>query len=305
MSAHAWTEADIPDQQGRVFVITGANSGIGFEQARALAAKSATVVLACRTPARGEAARAAILADHPHADIRVSAIDTADLSSVRQFAERTRQEHTRVDVLINNAGVMAIPRQLSVDGFELQLATNHFGHFALTGLLLPLLNATPGSRVVAVSSLAARRGSIHFDDLTLGDAYKPWPAYEQSKLANLVFAQELHRRLQRVGSPIVAVAAHPGISRTNLFSSPGDPWRKQLGAKLFGWMLQPAEFGALPVLYAATAASVRGGDYFGPDSFFEMRGRPAPARIAAAAKDAGICRRLWEMSEQLTGVGYL
>lgn len=305
MSAQPWTENDIPGQKGRVVIITGANSGIGLVQARALAAKSATVVLACRSQLRSEAARAEIIKELPQADVRVMAIDTADLASVRRFAEAVRQTFSRLDLLINNAGVMAIPQQLSVDGFELQMATNHFGHFALTGLLLPLLEATAGSRIVVVSSLAARRGRIHFDDLTLGANYKPWSAYEQTKLANLIFAQELHRRLQRAGSRIVAVAAHPGISRTNLFASPGDLWRKQLGGKLFGWMLQPADRGALPILYAATAEGVSSGDYYGPGSLFESRGWPAPARIAAAAQDEHAARRLWEISERSTGVGYL
>lgn len=302
--AAKWTEADIPDQHGRVAIITGANSGIGFIEARALAARGATVVLACRTPARGEAARASILAGVPQADVRVAQLDTADLASVRRFADEMAQALPRLDLLINNAGVMAIPRQRSVDGFDLQLATNHLGHFALTGLLLPLLEMAPHSRVVTVSSLAANRGRIHFDDLQFEREYDPWTAYYQSKLANLVFALELHRRLQRNGSRVQSLAAHPGISRTNLFYSDGRSWMKQLPPKLFGWLLQPAEQGALPVLHAATAPTARGGEYYGPSQFFEVRGWPAPAAVVTAARDEDTGRRLWTVSEQLTGVSY-
>jgi len=305
MSTQAWTVAAMPGQQGRVAIVTGANCGIGFEQARALTAKGASVVIACRTPAKGDDARRRILAEVPQGDVRVMSIDTADLASVRRFAEQFKKEFSRLDLLINNAGVMAIPKQLSVDGFELQLATNHLGHFALTGLLLPLLEATPGSRVVAVSSLAARRGQIHFDDLTMGDRYKPWPAYEQSKLANLIFGLDLHRRLQRAGSKVVAVAAHPGVSKTNLFSTPGDPLRKKLGSMLLPFMFQPAAQGAVPILFAATAPSIRGGEFIGPDRFGEFRGAPKLAWVTPTARNEETARKLWEVSEQLTGVGYL
>lgn len=305
MVAIRWTEQDIPDQTGRVVVISGANSGIGLAVAHALAQKGARVILACRSQQNGERARGEILTQSPLADVRVSLLDTADLQSVRAFAERTARDFERIDLLINNAGIMAVPQQRSKDGFELQLATNHLGHFALTGLLLPRLQATPGSRVVALSSIAARSGKIDFDDLMGQKKYDPWKAYNQSKLANLMFALELQRRLTRAGAPTIAVAAHPGASLTGLFATPGGSFVKRFMSPMMRFMFQPAERGALPILYAATAPQASPGGYYGPAGFGEMKGPVGAAAVPRQALDVSVAERLWEVSEQLVGVRYL
>lgn len=305
MADKSWTERDIPDQQGRVAVVTGANSGLGFVCASALAAKGATVIMACRSQTNGDQARARILQRVPGVDVRVLLLDTSDLQSVRACAERTVREFERIDLLLNNAGIMAVPRQKSKDGFELQLATNHLGHFALTGLLLPRLGATPGSRVVAVSSIAARSGRIDFDDLMGERKYDTWKAYNQSKLANLMFALELQRRLQSAGMPTTAYAAHPGGSTTNLFATPGAGFVKRVMSPLMGFMFQPAEQGALPQLHAATAPEAKPGGYYGPGGLAEMKGPVRVAPIPRQALDEAVAQRLWKVSEELTGVSYL
>ena len=282
----------MPDQTGRTFVVTGSNSGIGLAAARELAASGARVVMAVRDVAKGEAAAADI-----NGDVDVRALDLADLGSVRAFAEGLGPGD--VDVLVNNAGVMATPRRTTADGFELQFGTNHLGHFALTGLLLDRLR----DRVVTISSPAHRIGRIDFDDLMGERSYQRWRAYGQSKLANLVFMYELQRRLEAAGSPVRSVAAHPGYAATNLqFHTESIQDRLMwLGNRIFA---QSAEQGAWPTLYAATVAGIPGGSYVGPDGFMEQRGHPRIVGASGAARDAETGRRLWDASEELTGVRY-
>jgi NAD(P)-dependent dehydrogenase (short-subunit alcohol dehydrogenase family) len=286
-----WTPAEMSAQSGRTFVVTGANSGIGLAAARELAASGADVVLAVRDTAKGEAAAAA-LSGEPE----VRALDLADLASVRAFAEGLDRD---IDVLVNNAGVMATPHRTTADGFELQLGTNHLGHFALTGLLL----ARVRDRVVTVSSGAHRMGKINFDDLQCERSYRRWPAYAQSKLANLLFVHDLQRRLEAAGSRVRSVAAHPGWAATNLqFHTESIQDRiMAVGNRIFA---QSDERGAWPTLYAATAPDLPGGCYIGPDGFLEQRGHPKLVGCSAAARDEGTARRLWETSEELTGVRY-
>ena len=305
MAGNTWTEKDMPDQSGRVVVITGANSGLGYVASGAFAAKGATVVMACRSQEKGEAARTRLLAAHPGTDLRLSLLDTSDLDSVQQFVDRFLADHGRLDVLLNNAGIMATPEVRTRQGHESQLATNHLGHFALTGRLLPRLLASPGNRVVAVSSLAARSGKINFDDLMLVRKYDPWVAYNQSKLANLMFGLELQRRLQKAGAQTVATIAHPGASSTGLFDTPGGSFIKKVMTPLMGFMFQPAEMGTLPLLYAATAAQAVPGGYYGPGGMGEMKGPVATAKVPPQARDAEAASRLWGFSEELTGVRYL
>ena len=300
-----WNVTDIPDQSGRLAIVTGGSGGLGFEAARALAGKGLVVVIACRSKDKGAAARRLILARYPGADVRVTALDVSSLASVREFAAGMNSRCERIDLLINNAGIMAVPYAASADGFEMQFATNHLGHFALTGLLLPRLAATPGSRVVPVASLAARAGAIDFGDLMGQRRYKPWKAYNQSKLANLLFGIELQRRLAQAGAATSAVTAHPGVSATQLFATPAAEIGKRVFMPLLHPLFQPAERGALPILFAATSALAEPGGYYGPDGLGEMKGFPAPARVPAQARDSETAARLWEVSAQLTGVSYL
>ena len=292
MSASGWTAADLPDLRGRTAVVTGANSGIGRVAAGALAAAGAAVTLAVRDTAKGRTA-----ADAMDGDVRVRQLDLADLGSVRSFADGT--EGT-VDLLVDNAGIMATPEQRTVDGFELQIGTNHLGHFALTNLLLPQV----ADRVVVVSSDLHRNGTIVLDDLNWERRpYRPWGAYSQSKLANLLFALELERRLVAVGSAVRATAAHPGYAATNLQGGTGSWIANLAGAVGNRLIAQSDTMGALPTLYAATA-DIPGGTYIGPDGFRHMRGHPTVDRPAPQALDAGTARRLWELSEELTGVSW-
>ena len=296
---------ELPDQSGRVVIITGANSGLGLAAAHRLASKGATVVLGCRSVPNAEKARAAILAVTPRANVEVGSVDVASLRSVRDFAETIRRRFSALDVLINNAGIMATPRAVSSDGFEMQFATNHLGHFALTGLLLPLMREQKSSRVVAVASIAARSGRIDFDDPMGERRYDAWQAYNQSKLANLMFALELQRRLAKTGSATVAVAAHPGASTTNLFATPGGFFAKRVMSPLMSrFLFQSAERGALPILLAAASPAAQPGGYYGPSGFKEMKGDPGPAVIPRQALDEAVASRLWRLSEQLTGVSY-
>ncbi len=304
-----WTEADIPDQSGRVALITGANSGIGFEAARALAEHGATVVLACRSRAKADEAVAAIANSAPAADVSVLELDLADLDEVTVAAATFLSTHDRLDLLVNNAGLMAIPRQTTVQGYEMQLGVNHLAHFALTGRLLDRLLATPASRVVSISSQGHRPGRIAFDDLQSERSYGPWKAYFQSKLANLLFIAELQRRLVAADSSTLALAAHPGGSRTNLgHENPGGIVNtlghagRPLIERLF---LQSAAMGALPTLRAATDPAVVGGEYFGPDGLGEQRGHPQRrGPVTPRPRTSSTARRLWEVSEELTGVRY-
>ncbi|MFG2650644.1 oxidoreductase [Streptomyces sp. NPDC048436] len=300
-----WTADQIPDQTKRVFVVTGANSGLGLATTRALAARGGHVILAVRDEAKGRRAVTEITAEHPAADLEVRRLDLADLDSVRGFADDLRADHPRLDVLINNAGVMAPPRTLSAQGHESQFACNHLGHFALTGLLLDLLAAGSDPRVVTVSSVNHRQGKLHFDDLNGENGYKPMGFYNQSKLANAVFGQELHRRLAESGSPVRSVLAHPGYTATNLqMGAPIGLWRVVLGRIGNPLFAQSPANGALSQLYAATEPTLEGGEFIGPGGLAELRGAPGKARLSPTATDPGTGRRLWEVSERLTGVRF-
>jgi NAD(P)-dependent dehydrogenase (short-subunit alcohol dehydrogenase family) len=299
-----WTAERIPDQSGRTAVVTGANSGLGLVTARELARKGAHVVLACRNLDKGRAALADVQAAAAisGAAPELEELDLASLDSVRAFAERLTAKHDGIDLLINNAGVMAPPRRRTADGFELQLGTNHLGHFALTGLLLPAMQGRDDARVVTLSSNAHKFGRIAFDNLNGDRRYFRWNAYGQSKLANLLFALELDRRLRASGSTVKSLAAHPGYAATNLQSAAA-PLVDRLVMKLGNLVIaQNDEMGALPVLYAATAPGLEGGAYIGPDGPGEQRGHPKLVRPNRAARDEGTARRLWDVSEQLTGV---
>ncbi|TMB66936.1 MAG: SDR family NAD(P)-dependent oxidoreductase [Chloroflexi bacterium] len=300
-----WTPAEIPDQRGRTAVVTGANSGIGFFAARELARSGARVVLAVRNPEKGAEAALAIQEAVPNGEIEVGSLDLASLASVRGFADWFAREHEALDLLINNAGVMAAqPRQVTSDGFELQFGTNHLGHFALTGLLLDRMAGRDGARVVTVSSGAHRMGRINFDDLEGQRSYGRWRAYGQSKLANLLFAFELDRRLREAGSTIHSLAAHPGYAATNLQFAAAPRLDRMVMAVGNRIMAQSAEMGALPLLYAATYPGLEGGTYVGPDSFFEQRGHPRPVGSTSAARNEDLARRLWAVSEELTSVHF-
>ena len=303
-----WAARDIPDLTGLPAIVTGANSGLGFHTALQLAIHGAPVVLACRQGRRGEDAAQQIRERAPRAQLEVAVLDLADLASVRRFARRFNETHAALAILVNNAGVMAIPHRQTADGFEMQFGTNHLGHFALTGLLLPTLLARKGARVVTVSSMVARIGSINFDDLQGERHYRRWRAYGQSKLANLLFAFELDRRVRAHGLDLISVAAHPGYAATNLQTAGPRMEGKDLQARIaaFGNTLfaQPASMGALPEIYAAVAPGVQGGEYFGPDRFFGQRGYPTRVKAPKAAYDTAVAARLWEVSEQLTGVRF-
>jgi NAD(P)-dependent dehydrogenase (short-subunit alcohol dehydrogenase family) len=302
--ADKWTAGDILDQSGRLAVVTGGNSGLGLVTARELARAGASVVVACRNTAKGNAALEQIRSTAPEAEVEVAALDLADLSSVRAFAENFKSRHEALDFLINNAGVMAPPRRTTVDGFELQFGTNHLGHFALTGLLIGAMEGREDPRVVTVSSGAHHMGRIDFDDLQSEGRYRRWRAYGQSKLANLLFALELDRRLRTAGSPIRSLAAHPGYAATNLQYAAPPIYERVVFAVTNRVLAQSADMGALPILYAATFPDVEGGTYVGPDSFYEQRGHPARARLSRAARDQETASRLWEVSEELTGVKF-
>jgi len=306
-----WTAADMPDQSGRVAVVTGANSGLGLITARELARAGGRVVMAVRDTGRGEQAAESIRAAVPDARVEVAPLDLADLSSVREFAQRFAGENEGLDLLVNNAGVMAPPRCETADGFEMQIGTNHLGHFALTGLLMERLLARPEPRVVTVSSGAHRMGRIDFDDLQGERRYRRWARYGQSKLANLLFARELQRRAEEAGLPLRSVAAHPGYAATNLQSAAARTDRgvfTLLGNAVMAVtnrvMAQSDEMGALPLLYAATVPDLPGGSYVGPDGMFERRGHPTLVGSSKEGQDLDTARRLWEVSEELTGVTY-
>jgi NAD(P)-dependent dehydrogenase (short-subunit alcohol dehydrogenase family) len=293
-----WTEQDVPDQKGRVAVVTGANTGLGFETARMLAERGASVVLAVRNVEKGRQAAARMTGD-----VTVQALDLTSLESIQAAADDLRATHQRIDLLINNAGVMYTPKQTTQDGFEMQFGTNHLGHFALTGLLLDLLLPVPGSRVVTVSSMGHRiRAAIHFDDLQSERSYDRVVAYGQSKLANLMFSYELQRRLAARGTT-AAVAAHPGLSDTELARNSPAVARVLLTA-LAPLIAQKAAMGALPTVRAATDPAVLGGQYYGPDGFFEGRGHPRPVTSSPLSYDVTTQQRLWAVSEDLTGVKF-
>ncbi len=303
-----WTIADALDQTGKVIVITGANSGLGLESTRLLASKGATVVMGCRNTQKGGEAAASVRAKLPKASLEVMAIDLSSLESIAAFSQALAQRYPRVDVLMNNAGVMALPYLKTAERFEMQFGTNHLGHYALTAQVLPLLEAAPAGRVVSVSSVAHRMGKINFDDLNGEKSYSKWPAYGQSKLANLLFTYELERWLRKHGKRSIAVVAHPGYSDTNLQGVGPKMESSSFGAfimKLGGVLLaQSAEMGALPQIYAAIHPELTGGQYVGPDGLMEMSGFPRVVSSNAASRDEAVAARLWQVSEQLTKVAF-
>jgi protochlorophyllide reductase len=302
-----WTSDAIPNQSGRLVLVTGANSGLGLQTCRALVSRGATVLMGCRSLQRGETARQALLPDLQGGAIDLLELDLSDLSQVRSAAQTVTDRYGRLDLLINNAGVMAPPRTISRDGFELQFATNHLGHFALTLALLPLLEQSPGARVVHVSSGAQYFGRIAFDDLQGERRYDRWAAYGQSKLANVMTAVELQQRLAARGSGMLSLAAHPGLARTNLQPSSvalSGSKLEALAYRLMAPLFQSAAMGALPQLFAATAAEAEAGGHYGPDRLGGLKGHPKPVPMAAAARDADQRQRLWAVSEELVGATF-
>ncbi|MFC9795276.1 oxidoreductase [Streptomyces sp. NPDC127584] len=301
-----WTADRIPDQTGRLFLVTGANSGLGLATTRALAGRGGRVILAVRDEEKGRRAVDELVAAGIAPDLlAVRPLDLADLDAVRAFAGRLREEHPRLDVLVNNAGVMAPPRTLSAQGHELQFATNHLGHFALTGLLLDLLAGGRDPRVVTVSSINHRQGGLRLDDLDGERGYAPMAFYNQSKFANTVFGLELHRRLGEAGSPVRSVLAHPGYTATRLQTRDASGLVKLAFGRIGNPLIaQRPERGALPQLYAATEPGLSGGEFIGPDGMGELRGAPVRVRPSDAAADPGTGRTLWELSERLTGVSF-
>lgn len=305
---HEWSWEKMPELNGKLVVITGANAGLGFETTRMLTARGARVVMGCRSVDKAEEAQAKIKAEFPYARLEFIPLDLANLASIRKFAEKFHTVYDRLDVLVNNAGVMAIPFKKTTDGFEMQFGTNHLGHFALTAQLFPLIAKTPQSRIVQVSSNAHKFGKMRFEDPNFSVGYEKWQAYGQSKLANLLFMRELSRRLQARKYDIKSVAAHPGYADTDL---------QMLGPRLEGsklaekamaignkYFAQPAQMGALPIAYAASMPDVLCGEYFGPSGFLEFKGFPKRAEMTKRALNTADSERLWDLSLELTGVKF-
>jgi NAD(P)-dependent dehydrogenase (short-subunit alcohol dehydrogenase family) len=301
-----WTPRQISPQQGQLAIVTGANSGIGYQAAKYLSRAGATVILACRNAEKGEAARAQIVAGQPSAKVEVRILDVADLDSVQRFAAEFLSDERPLDLLINNAGVMAIPeRRTTPQGFEMQFGTNHLGHFALTGLLLPALLRQPESRVVTVASIAHKGGRLNFNDLNAERSYDPRRAYQQSKLANLVFGLEFDRRLRARSAETASVIAHPGVAVTNIVSNGmGAGLQARIAGIAISLFAQSDDRGSWPLLYAATSPQAHGGGYYGPDGIAEIKGNPVEVKPKSQALDPAAGKRLWEVSETLTGVRY-
>jgi NAD(P)-dependent dehydrogenase (short-subunit alcohol dehydrogenase family) len=299
-----WNTEQIGNLKGKDIIITGGSSGIGLEAAKVLAAKGASVTLGVRNEEKAKRVAAKILTENPGVTLSVMHLDLADLKSIKDFADRYRSNHDHLHVLISNAGVMIPPYRKTKNGFESQFGTNHLGHFALTAHLLPLLLETPHSRVVTTSSLAARKGKIHFDNLDGSQGYNPMKFYRQSKLANLLFALELQHRLGLAGALTISVACHPGISVSNLMSRGSGKEANELLKKMMRIVAQPAHKGALPTLYASTNADLKGGEYIGPDGPGNRKGNPVKTTEASQLFNTEIAERLWEVSEILTGVKY-
>lgn len=303
----SWTLDDMPSQRGRTILITG-TGGLGFEDALALARAGSDVIIAGRNPVKGADAVRRIKERLPQASVTLEIVDLGDLASIEALAKRLKETRDHIDVLINNAGVMTPPvRETTKDGFELQFGTNYLGHFALTRALLPLLIRAQDPRVVTLSSIAVRSASaaINFDDLQAERSYKPMPVYSQSKLACLMFAFELQRRSQEAGWGITSIAAHPGISRTDLLhNGPGRRSAQGVLRSLMWFLFQPVAQGALPTLFAATSPTARGGGYYGPDRLGETRGHPTEAQVPKQAMEKHVAHKLWEISEKLTGVSF-
>ncbi|MCG8392952.1 MAG: oxidoreductase [Pseudomonadales bacterium] len=300
MARSTWRPDRIPDLTGKTILVTGANSGIGLEAVKLFAANGAEVIMACRNTGKAEAAADDVRGSVPDAKLVIMALDLADLASVSAFANAVKERFSKLDVLLNNAGLMAPPLQRTKDGFEIQFGTNHLGHFALTGQLLDLLEAADAPRVVQISSLAHRGGKLMWGNLNAEKKYARWPFYGQSKLANLIFAKDLNRRLEKSGSKIRAYAAHPGYSATHLQDT------VPAGGLFNAIMAQSAEKGCLPGVMAATSPDVKPGGYYGPDGrILELRGYPAPAYARKITDNQQVAQRLWDESEKLTGIRYL
>lgn len=300
MSTQKWDSNNVPDQKDRVAIVTGSSSGIGFEAARVLADKNATVIIAVRNLQKGNTAANTIITTHKNADVQLMELDLANLESVRSFAMKFKENYSRLDLLVNNAGVMMPPYSKTADGFELQFGTNHLGHFVLTGLLIDLILKTENSRVVNVSSSAHKSGRIDFSDLNWEKRkYKKMQSYGDSKIANLYFSFELQRKLEKTGSKTISVASHPGWTATEL--------QRHVGIFNFlnRFFAQGIEMGALPTLYAATASDVKGGEYFGPSGFQEMKGYPKKTESNELSHDLSIAEKLWTVSQELTGIKYV
>jgi NAD(P)-dependent dehydrogenase (short-subunit alcohol dehydrogenase family) len=295
----SWSINSESSQVGRVVIVTGANSGIGYDTAMALAQQGAEVIMACRNLVNAGAAKSKIIAATNNEKVQVIALDLSSLASVKRFTEDFLQQYSRLDLLINNAGIMVPPYSLSTEGFESQLAANYIGHFALTGQLLDLLEKTPGSRIVSLSSVAHKMGKIYFQDIHFKNAYNAGRAYSQSKLACIIFALELQRRLTANNYQTLSVAAHPGVSQTNL-----DQHVSKFILPLVRLLSQPSAAGALPTLYAALGDDIVGGDFCGPDGFKEMRGKPIKVTPSAQAQDTETAEKLWALTESMTGVKY-
>jgi len=295
-----WDIDQVPSQRGKIAIVTGANNGLGYETALGLAKKDVEVILACRNLQKAEEAKSKIVNEYPKAQIKCMEIDVSSLREVREFANQFQRQYTKLDLLINNAGIMMSPYKVTEDGFENQLATNYIGHFALTGLLLPLLTGTPSSRIVTLSSLSYKWAEIQFDDLHAKKGYSRRKAYGQSKRACLMFAFELQRRLSRAGYDTLSVAAHPGLSKTNL-----DQYFPSLIRPLGSLFLQSAKKGVLPILYASLEKDIKGGEFIGPDGFQQMRGYPIKVEADEYAKDKEVAERLWKASEEMTNAFHL
>lgn len=306
MDKMRWTLNNISDMKNKHVIVTGANSGLGYESVKALAAAGANLIVASRNMEKGQLAKIKILSEYPEANMEVMLLDLMDLSSVRAFVKEYSRNHSSLDVLLNNAGIMTTPYHKTKDGFEAQLGTNHLGHFALTGLLLPLLKNTPGSRVVTVSSLAHRSGKMNFSDImfTDGKDYTPMKAYGQSKLANLLFSHRLQKYFEEKGFDSIAVSAHPGVSQTNLFRYMENKAVYKIFKSLFEGFTQSADMGALPQLRAATDPQVKGGEFYGPDGKGEMKGYPLIVEPKPHAQDDAAAEKLWIMSQRLTGIQF-
>jgi NAD(P)-dependent dehydrogenase (short-subunit alcohol dehydrogenase family) len=309
MAATKWIAQQIPSQTGKTALITGANSGIGYQAAVELARHGAHVLLGVRSFAKGQAALDRLLREAPEASAEVAELDMASLGSIHAFSQKFAASRRVLDLLINNAGVMALPtRELTPDGFERQFGTNHLGHFALTGLLLPQFRGAADPRVVTVASLAHRNGRIEFDNLQSERSYVPWDAYNSSKLANILFASELDRRARAAGSRLASIPVHPGISKTSIVDNGPGMGSKDLKVRVLKvvapFIMQDDAMGALPTLYAATAPEAKGGEYIGPDGFMEFKGYPKVVQARPQALDESVAKRLWQVSEELTGVKY-
>jgi NAD(P)-dependent dehydrogenase (short-subunit alcohol dehydrogenase family) len=295
-----WNIEDAPSQPGKVAIVTGANSGIGYQTTLGLVKKDFVVIMACRNIQKAEEAKAKTLRLHPKAKIKSMKLDLSSLADIRKFVDEFKTQFKRLDLLINNAGIMMSPYKVSEDGFENQLATNYIGHFALTGLLIPLLNSTSDSRIVTLSSLSFKRAKIKFEDLHAKKGYSRRTAYGQSKRACLMFAFELQRRLSLANYKTLSLAAHPGLSKTNL-----DRFFPSLIRPLGSLFLQSAQMGALPVLYAALSKDVKGGEFIGPDGFQQLRGYPTKVEADEYSNDKEVAQHLWEVSQEMTKVLFL